>query len=225
MDNLNAMLLSNQVFSHLDGKQRCRIVKSCMVRRYQKDQIIALYGDDWPYLFMVGGGKVYAIKESIEGRKLIVTNLEPGDILWGISFYQDEAPLPVSFTACTDCCIFLWSRDKLLPVLLENGRCLWELTRLMVYRMQHASDLVEGLAFQSVAGRVARVVQDLFDARSGAPVARSMTLDEMAATVGTTREVVCRALYRMAEDEIIRITRTEFILTDENGLAKLAQQQ
>jgi CRP-like cAMP-binding protein len=225
VDNLNTLLQSSQVFSHLDDAQRARVIENSMERKYKKDQIIALYGDDWPYLFMVGKGKVNAVKESIEGRKLIVTVLGPGDILWGISFFQDDITLPVSFTAGTNSCIYLWSREKLLPILMDNGRCLWELSRLMVSRMQYASELVEGLAFQSVAGRVARMVQDLFDARSGAPVARNMTLDEMAAKVGTTREVVCRALYRMAEDDIIRITRTEFILTDEIALARMVSQQ
>jgi hypothetical protein len=33
----------------------------------------------------------------------------------------------------------------------------------------------------------------------GELVARELTLDEMAARIGTTREIVCRALYRFAE--------------------------
>ena len=95
---------------------------------------------------------------------------------------------------------------------------------MMVYRMQTASELVENLAFQSVTGRVARMVLDLFGDTDDMPVARDMTLEEMAARVGTTREVVCRALYRLSEKEIIEITRTEFALTDKGGLEQLAAQ-
>lgn len=50
-----------------------------------------------------------------------------------------------------------------------------------------------------------------------------MTLDEMAAQIGTTREMVCRMLYRFSNNEMIQVTRTEFVLTDRDGLCKLAE--
>jgi len=41
-----------------------------------------------------------------------------------------------------------------------------------------------------------------------------MTLDEMAAQIGTTREMVCRLLYRFAEEGAVEISRTEFMISD-----------
>lgn len=224
MENLYRLLSQNQVFAHLSDAQRKQVVDRSITRRCAKDGNLALYGEVWPYFFMVGEGRVSAVKESSEGRRLVVLNLKPGDILWGLAFYLEDAPMPVTLTAYDDCCIYLWSRDSLLPVLLENGHVLWELARLMVVRMQHASELVEGLAFQSVTGRVARLVLDLFGDTVGTPVTRGMTLEEMAAMVGTTREVVCRTLYRLAQEDLIQITRTEFILTDRDGLEELVEQ-
>ena len=46
----------------------------------------------------------------------------------------------------------------------------------------------------------------------------------MAARIGTTREMVCRLLYRFSDEGLIRVTRTEFALTDKNGLTRLADQ-
>ena len=54
------------------------------------------------------------------------------------------------------------------------------------------------------------------------PVARDLTLDTMAAYVGTTPEMVCRVLYRFSDENLIHITRTEFSITDQAGLAALA---
>ncbi len=224
MENLLSLLLQNRAFGHLDERQRAQVAKSSLARRYRKGEFITLRGDVWPYLFMVGEGRVHAIKESSEGRRLLVNSLGPGDILWGMAFFLEGAQMPVMLTAYEDCCIHLWDRDSLFPILVDNGRSLWELACMMVYRMQTASELVENLAFQSVTGRVARMVLDLFDGTDDMPVARDMTLEEMAARVGTTREVVCRALYRLSEKEIIEITRTEFALTDKGGLAQLAEQ-
>jgi CRP/FNR family transcriptional regulator len=91
----------------------------------------------------------------------------------------------------------------------------------MVERMERASSIVEGLAFQPVAGRLARLLLEHYGGVDG-PTARDLSLEEMAAHVGSTREMVCRMLYRFSDDRLIDITRTEFTLIDHNGLGQLA---
>jgi hypothetical protein len=44
----------------------------------------------------------------------------------------------------------------------------------------------------------------------------------MAARIGTTREMVCRALYRFADDGIIEINRTEFLISNKTLLGEIA---
>jgi CRP-like cAMP-binding protein len=110
-------------------------------------------------------------------------------------------------------------REHIEPFFIEHGRMSWELCHLMIQRMQRASAIVDDLAFQPVAGRLARLLLDNFDSAGGQTVERSLTLDEMAARLGTTREMVCRVLYRFADKKLINVTRTEFILTDQQGLS------
>jgi CRP-like cAMP-binding protein len=88
--------------------------------------------------------------------------------------------------------------------------------------MERASNIVESLAFQPVAGRIANLLLERYGNTGEDPVARDLTLDTMAAYVGTTREMVCRVLYRFSDQNLIHITRTEFSITDQDGLATLA---
>ena len=180
-------------------------------------------GEVWPYLLLVEEGTVTAVKESREGRSLIPARLETGDIFWGLAFFNDDVPMPVTLKAHDDVRLYLWSRERLLPLLLDNSAALWELSRLMITRMEKASEVLEDLAFQPVSGRLASLLLDHYRGTIDAPVPRDLTLDEMAAYIGTTNETVCRMLYRFADKELIHITRTEFALNDETGLAQLAQ--
>jgi CRP-like cAMP-binding protein len=93
------------------------------------------------------------------------------------------------------------------------------MTRLMVQRMLHASEIVDGLAFQPVASRLARLLLEQYPADQLA-AERHLTLDEMAAHIGSTREMVCRILYRFAAQGAIQINRTEFIFKDRQLLEK-----
>lgn len=119
----------------------------------------------------------------------------------------------------------LWPREVILPVLLRNGPALWELCVLMMARMEWASEILEEFAFLPVAGRLARVLLDHFARAGGGRLERSLTLDELAAWAGTTREMACRTLYRFADQGLLEITRTELRLTDGQGLARVADKE
>jgi hypothetical protein len=84
--------------------------------------------------------------------------------------------------------------------------------------MQMASDVVEELAFQPVVNRLAGLLLEIFADAEGEFVSRELTLDDMAAHIGTTREMVCRHLYRFAEHGAIEISRTELKINDREML-------
>lgn len=214
------ILSNNPVFSHLSVDDRNRLNELAITRRYRKGQWITFYGEVWPYLFVVQDGRVNAVKESKEGRSLTVMALEHGEVFWGLAFFQEGALMPVSLRAIEDCRIHMWSQDRMLPMLLRNGKMSWELSCLMMVRMKRASEIVEELAFQPNIGRLARLLLDNYEDAVGEYVSRDLTLDEMGSRIGSTREVVCRLLYRFAEEGAIEIKRTEFMITDKEMLEK-----
>jgi len=88
--------------------------------------------------------------------------------------------------------------------------------------MQYASDILNEFAFQPTTGRLARLLLEHFEDAVEDYVARDMTLDEMAARIGSTREMVCRHLYQFADRGAIQINRTEFKVTDQDMLQHFA---
>jgi CRP-like cAMP-binding protein len=211
--NTKELFNQNAVFAGLSDDERDRLLQQASLQKYQKGEYLTHAGDIWPYLFFLEEGSISAVKESSEGRSLVAISFKPGEIFWGLSFFHPELTMPVALRVDAPSRTHLWSREQLLPVLLGNGRISWELCCLMVRRMQRASQIVEELAFQPLTERVARLLLENFPADQGT-AARHLTLDEMAARVGTTREMVCRILYRFAEQGAIQINRTEFIFTD-----------
>ncbi|GAB1472180.1 hypothetical protein MASR2M66_30580 [Chloroflexota bacterium] len=131
--------------------------------------------------------------------------------------------MPVTLETNDGCVLYMWKRETIHPFLLEHGKVSWEISRLMADRMLRASEIVQGLAFQPVVGRLANLLLDHFQGVESKPVARSLTLDEMAARIGSTPEMVCRALYSFSDKKLIEVTRTEFVLTDLEGLAQLSK--
>ncbi len=224
MMSLSKLLLNNPVFSHLSEADRSNLAELAISRKYPKDHWISHHGDDWPYLFIVESGNVTAIKESSEGRRLILFTMKPGEVFWGMGFFQTQMPMQVALITNRKSEIHLWSQESLTPILFEYGRVSWELARLMVTRMKLASDMLEGLAFQPVASRLASLILSHYgEDAEGDYMKRDMSLDEMAARIGSTSEMVCRLMYRFSDEGVVRIKRTEFMISDREKLEGLAK--
>ena len=225
MEVLERMLTQNPVFAPLSRAELDVIISQAVQKKVDKGESLTHYGDVWPYLFVVEQGAIHGLKESREGRSLIVIELEPGEIFWGLAFFDEGTPMPVNLQAQKASRVWLWRREWLLPILWGNGRFSWELSRLMIQRMQGASDMVEKLAFQPVRGRLARLLLGHFgDDALDDFVVRDMTLDQMAAHVSTKREMVCRLLYEFADEGAIEINLTEFMIINREKLEGYSQQ-
>jgi len=95
---------------------------------------------------------------------------------------------------------------------------------LMAGRMSRVGEIVEELVFQPLPGRLASLLLGQFELAATDAIARDLTLDEMAARIGTTREMVCKLLYRFAGEGVIDVQRTELKIKDHDRLLEIANQ-
>jgi CRP/FNR family transcriptional regulator len=222
VDLLNS-LSKTTIFSHLNEDELRALEDIGIIRHYRNSEWIVYQGDVWPYLFFVARGEVSAAKESVDGRSLILEIIGAGEIFLGLAFFLDDTPMPASLRASQDCELLLWPLERLSPLLMKDGRLSWELSRLILRRALRASSIVDELAFQPLAGRLAKFLIERYGTGGQERISRNITLEEMAAHVGSTREVVCRLLQRFANQGMIEITRKEFMFTDREMLSQLAR--
>lgn len=223
MTAIEKLLSNNPIFGKLTPEKRGDLIRSALHRHFVKGEVISLFGDVWPYLFFIEKGNISAYKQSVEGRSLIVTTFSAGDIFWGMAFFYDQMPQPVTLIAEMPTSIYQWPIDLLRPIFQKEPDLSWEMTRLMIMRMLVASEILEEIAFLPVAGRLAKLLMEFQPAKPSETLSRNLTLDEMAARIGSTREMVCRFLHRFADDGIIDITRTEFRIADPSRLEALSK--
>ena len=91
--------------------------------------------------------------------------------------------------------------------------------------MRHAREIIYGLAFQPVAGRLASFILNNLEDPSNPSLVRDMTLEDIAAVCATSPEVVCRLLYQFQTDGLLKITRTRITLNDLDSLERLVAAQ
>jgi CRP/FNR family transcriptional regulator, cyclic AMP receptor protein len=221
--NPENVLQSHPVLLALDDVTRKRVMSSSIKKEMLKGEILVQQGEVWPYLFVIQKGKVVAEKDSAEGRTLIAATFAKGEMFWGLGFFMEDAAMPATLRVTENAELLLWSRRDLLSIIENNGKFSWELAKLAIQRMQQASVILESMTFHPIAVRLARLLIDISGSDRGNPIERNLTLDEMASRVGSTREMVCRLLYKFSDEGLIKINRTEFTIVDPGNLLSRAQ--
>ncbi len=216
-------VIGNPVFSTLTQKERERVVATAVRRQMKKGDYLVLQGDTWPYLFIIEQGAVVAEKDSFDGRTFVAATFRAGEVFWGLGFFLEKAAMPASLRVFEDGVIYQWAKQDLLPLIENNGAFSWEMCKLVVSRIQYVSEVLETMTFQPIAVRLARLLMGISEPDKQKSIERNLTLDDMAARIGSTREMVCRLLYKFSDEGLIRITRTEFTITDPENLEKRAQ--
>jgi CRP-like cAMP-binding protein len=215
-----ALLKDKPIFKTLSDQDRADLASIASPKILSSGEFLALQGEEWPYLLLVERGTLKTHKVSSQGRSLGAFRLGQGSLFCSPTIIEGEA-LPATLEADETCCLFLWHQDRILPYLFKNNQALWDLAGLLVNRMRQASEIVEDLAFQPVASRVARLLLKQHQESGEDHVERDLTLDEMAAMVGTTPVMVCKVMSQFADQGLIKVSRTEIEFIDKNRLDKL----
>lgn len=213
----------NELFSVL-SKDDLAIMKSLAHQKsLVKGDYLVRQEEAWPNLFFIEIGSIIVEKDSADGRTLIAGTFKRGDVFWGITFFLDGVGMPAGLQAFEDTRLLQWSRADIIPIIKNNGLFSWELSRLAMGRILYASEILESMTFHPIGVRLARLLMGISGGENQVAIERNLTLDDMAARIGSTREMVCRLLYKFSDEGLIRITRTEFTIMDQENLEKKAQ--
>lgn len=223
MAELKDLIEKLPVLNKLSISEKQKIVQGAKRREYEEGEYLVFSGEVWPYVILIEEGMIEILKESKEGRSLALRTLEAGDMFWGHALFDGE-PTPGTFQVAEKTVLYQWHGDIILPVVQDNKRALWDLSILLMKRMRQASKTIDDMAFQPVVNRLAKVLLEQYDVAEGIPVHRSLTLDEMAIKVGTTREVVCRLLYKFSDAGLIEVTQTHLTFKNKTALERVASE-
>lgn len=178
-----------------------RLAERCMEQRFDRGEIIVLEGDPCPGLYFVVEGRVKVFKLSPEGRELILRVMGPGETFNDVPAF-DGGPNPASVGGMEPSVIGLIPAAEIEHLVQEHPLVARHMLRLFAGRLRAFVDLVAELSLLSVEARVAKLV--LVSSQNTDRTHLRITHQDMAAMVGTSREVVTRALRSLEDRGAIR---------------------
>lgn len=217
-----ALLRELQYFALLDDEVLEAVAAVAHQRRYALDEIIFLEGDPCAGLFVVQSGRVKIFKTSLKGREQSLHFVGPGHSFNDVAVL-DGGPNPATVMAVEPTTCLVIDRDAMVRLVETYPALAMAVIESIARRARHLVGLVEDLSFRSVQARLAKLLLEQAQASSReGQVPRLMTQQEMAARLGTVREVVGRALRALEDRGVIRIHRHRIIILDREELERQA---
>jgi len=223
MNELESVLRDFLVFSKLTKDDRIELANRAVRKTYKKGEFICWQGETWfKVLFLSAGGLEWSML-SPQGKRQVVFRIEPPCPIWGHSIFDNE-PMPASLEVMEDSEVYIWSAEIIKPIISRRVEAVWDISAELVTMMRKVRNIVYGFAFHQVSGRLARLLLDFYHPSDGMSANRDLTLEEMANSIGTTKELVSKTLHQFADEGMIEINRMQFVFTDRESLEVLAGQ-
>ena len=189
---------------------------------YAPGKTVFLEGDPTAGLFVLEEGVVKISRVTVEGREHILHLVEPGDTFNHVSV-MDGGPNPATAAAYTAIVAWRIDRSDLQRIALRYPDVVWALVEDLAARARYLVGVVEDLSMRSVRGRLARLLLEEVEGTEQRTVPRMMTQEDMAARLGTVREMVGRTLRSMAASGLIEFDRHRIVILDPERLAEEAE--
>ena len=209
-------------FASLPPSELRQLAAGLRERQYQAGDVIFRKGDACEGLCVVLSGRVRTVTTSAEGREQVLKVFGPGRTFAEIPVFDDE-PLPTDAVAVTDSTIALFPPAVVVDLVRHHPDVALDVIRLFASRLRAYKVFVEDLSLRNVVARVAKLLLDRARGQTtlvedAASLRLRYTQDEIAAMVGSVREVVQRALKTLEHAGVIQMTRGRILIIDVEGL-------
>lgn len=218
-DNTRSLLRAVPYFRDLDEDALEAVAHEVVQRYYEAGELIFLEGEAPAGLHLVARGLCKVYRLSVGGREQVLANLGPGDSCNEVPVV-DGGPNPASLVAVEDSTLWIISEDALARLRLQYPVLNEIIIKSLAMRCRQLVQRVYDLSFLSVNGRLAAFLLQQAD-ESDELSRRRWTQDEIAAHLGTVREMVSRAFRELQEAELIAIERHRIEILDREGLEEL----
>jgi CRP-like cAMP-binding protein len=210
-------LRSVSIFSDLEADALAALERLADVRDYAEGAVIVSQQDAGDALFVLVRGRVKVVLFGESGREVILSVFRsPGDFFGEMSLLDDE-PRSATVIAAEPSRLLALSREAFRSHISRHPRTALRVLTELSRRLRRADDVIGNLALLDVYGRLAGKLRELAESEgeeteAGVLVRKRPTQAEIAATIGTTRETVSRALSEFARRGYLEMSGKRLVL-------------
>ena len=222
-----AVLRAAPLFKALTDSEIQSLAARCILESYSPGQTLFSEAEPCKGLYLVAQGRVRIFKVSPSGREHVLAVDGPGSSIAELPVF-DGGAYPASAAAVDESEIVFVSRQDFRSFCLEHPEVALKVLQVVGGRLRRLVGIIEELSFTTVRQRLISWLLRQASAE-GRPTPRGVTFplnashQELAAQIGTVRELVSRNLARLLAQGLIEMGGHSITIVNREALeAELA---
>lgn len=202
---MNDLLINIPLFHELKAVEREALSRSMLTRRFPKNTIVILDGDDSDSLYIILSGKVKVFLTDEAGKEVTLNYQMEGEYFGEMALLDDQ-PRSASVMTVEASEFAVLPKAHFTKCISEHPEIAMGIIQHLTGRMRVLTDKVKNLALLDVYGRVKQALLELSEDKDGqCVVTERLTQQELANMVGASREMVTRILKDLSKGGYIEI--------------------
>src|ERR1044071_7050789 len=193
---------------------------------YPKGAVLFVEGQSPRGVFMLCNGRVKLTTCSSDGKAIISRIAEAGEVL-GLSASVSDRPYMATAETLIPCQVNFIRRDDFLRFLKEHGTACLRVSEHLSNNYHNAVEQVRSLGLSHTAAeKLAKLILEWCDkngkeSEKGTTLKLTLTHEEIAQVIGTSRETVTRLLTDFKNKQLVQIKGSTLIVPQKAALAAL----
>jgi CRP/FNR family transcriptional regulator, cyclic AMP receptor protein len=206
------------LFSGLSEREFDFLLERVSSRKYAAGEIVFSEGEPCAGLFVVESGSVRIFKSSPGGREQVLSIEGPGRSVAELPVF-DGGSYPASVVAVEDTTLLFVSKQDFQALCLAHPAVALKVLKVVGGRLRRLVGIIEELSFTTVRQRLGAYLLRMAQSE-GKKVAQGIEItlpsnnQELAAQIGTVRELVSRNLSRLQAEGIVNIDGRSLVIRD-----------
>ncbi len=211
-------LRNNPYFDDLPDAILNDIAAHTQLREYERGDMLFWEDDPCAGLHILESGSVKLFRISPQGRQYIISVFTEGATCNEVPAF-DGGPNPVNVEALEISRVWVTDSEMLRGLVVSNPEFALKILNKFGQNLRNLVRKVSEMAFYQVTNRLARLIIELPAEGTRPP----WTQEQLAARLGTVREVVARSLKELEKSGAIRIEDRRIQIADQNVLQQWTQ--
>ena len=192
---------------------------------YPQGAVLFVEGQAPRGVYMICGGRVKLSTTSRDGKTLILRIAQAGEVL-GLHATVSGKPYELTAEALQPCQLDFIRRDDFLRFLQHHSDACLNAAHHLSKNCQSAYEMIRSLGLShSVAEKLARLLLEWSSdgdvVKEGIRIKVSLTHEEIAQLIGTSRETVTRVLGEFRQKKLAQLRGSTLVILDKPALERM----
>ena len=210
------------IFSGLTETELSFLAQRAVPRQYAPGEVVFAEGQPCAGLYVVERGHIRIFKTSPGGREQVLTIDGPGSSVAEVPVF-DGGNYPASGAAVDSALLLFVSKQDFQALCLAHPQVTLKVLRVVGARLRRLVGIIEELSFTTVRHRLASFLvrlarQEGKRTPAGIEILLPASHQELAAQIGTVRELVSRNLSRFQAEGLLIVEGRNVIVRDLKSL-------